>query len=149
MFLSVNVHFGFLPSLMKNEQSQLLKLGWRKALFAYLCVHVCYGKHSMNYRNKHFACLTQVWGKMISSCSSEVIKMAAKQIHYKTCSGQTQTISPEAELLVFYLRSVIYFRKVKDKEKIYPFDMIKEGRGTDTQLITSRHISLEKGTRGP
>lgn len=58
----------------------------------------------------------------------------------KTRSGQTQTISAAVELLVFYSRSVIYFKKAEDKEQIYPFGMTKEGSGTDTHFITSRQI---------
>lgn len=63
-------------------------------------------------------------------------------IKKKTQSGRTQTISAAAELLVFYLRGVIYFKNVEDKGKIYPFGMSKEGSGTDTQFITCRLIEV-------
>lgn len=77
--------------------------------------------------------------------SSEVREIAAKQSHKKkTQSGRTQTISAAAELLVFYLRGVIYFKNVEDKGKIYPFGMSKEGSGTDTQFITSRLIEVRR-----
>lgn len=44
--------------------------------------------------------------------------------------------------LSFTLRSVVYFKNVEDKGRIYPFGMTKEGRGTDTQFITSRQIKF-------
>lgn len=53
-----------------------------------------------------------------------------------------QTISAAAELLVFYLCGVIYFKNVEDKGKIYPFGMSKEGSGKDMQFITSRLIEV-------
>lgn len=60
----------------------------------------------------------------------------------KTQLSQTQTIFAAAELLVFYVCSVIYFKNVEDKEQIYPFGMTKESSSTDTEFITSNR-SLE------
>lgn len=115
-FLSDNT-LNFRQPLMENEQSQTLQLVGRKTPLAYLCVHVCYGKHNMNYRNKHSACLTTEWGKLISSCFewSQKRSPANKIIN----TPRTNTISAAAELLVFDLHGVIYFN-VKIKNRSIP-----------------------------
>lgn len=65
-------------------------------------------------------------------CQTKTIK--------KTRFSQTQTIFAAAELLVFYVCGVIYFKNVEDKEQIYPFGMTKESSSSGSkgaEFITS------------
>lgn len=71
-----------------------------------------------------------------------------KPLKKHAAEKNTNNLCSIAELLVFYLRSVIYFKNMEDKELIYPFGMTKEASGTDTLFITSRQIEVWRDEGG-
>ena len=119
--------FNFIHQLRKINSHLLIELVEIKAQFADLRTHVYYSKQNLNDRNGHW----------IFSCPSKVGEILLNKAIWEICPGQTA-----AELSVFYLHSVIYFKNLEDKEHIYSLGMTKEGSGKDAQFIASRQIQV-------